>query len=76
MRREITIRFLILAVVALAAFLMLRSSSVKPQPATKGCKEECCQKKCDIPDENMIWESFSRQLISITLLPQPIGSRP
>ncbi len=61
MKKKITIRIIVLAIIALATFLILQSSSVKRQPAS----EECCQKKCKAPDDNnMIWETFSRQLIS------------
>jgi len=69
MRREIIIRFAILASVALTAFLILRSSSLKTRPAPGKVNEQCCQQKCSAPDDNMIWENFSRQFISIEASP-------
>ncbi|HEV8284799.1 MAG TPA: hypothetical protein VGQ09_10855 [Chitinophagaceae bacterium] len=68
MRRRITIRFIALALIALTAFLILRSSSIRQQTVPKGSGKECCQKKCKVPDNNyMIWETFSRQFISATI---------
>jgi len=62
--RKGTIRFVVLALIAITGLLMLRSSSVK-QPACKGSLEECCQKKREAPAENkLIWDTFSRQFIS------------
>jgi hypothetical protein len=69
MRREIIIRFAILASVALTAFLILRSSSLNVQPAPGKTNEPCCQQKCSPPENNMIWENFSRQFISIEASP-------
>jgi hypothetical protein len=66
MKGTIIIRFAILALLAVSALLILRSSSVKKAPAVKESMDECCQKKCNIPaDDNLIWETFSRQLISL-----------
>ena len=63
-------RFVVLAVVVLTTLFILRSSSVKPQPASKDLKEECCSKKCKvIEDNNMLWETFPRQFISVLTLP-------
>jgi len=71
MRREIIIRFAILASVAFTAFLILYSSSLKARPTPGKINEQCCQQKCSVPDDNMIWENFSRQFISIEPLPVP-----
>jgi hypothetical protein len=66
MRSKILLRFIIFAALALVALLFLRSSSVKEPPATGESMEDCCQKKCKLPeDNNLIWESFPRQFISI-----------
>jgi hypothetical protein len=62
---RITVRFAVIALVALAAFLMLRSSSVKA-PSQCESPDACCQKACKTPpDGNLIWETFSRQFIAI-----------
>lgn len=67
MRIGAILRFIVLAVVVIATLFILRASSVKPRPASKDLKEECCQsKKCKTTeDNNMIWETFSRQFISV-----------
>jgi hypothetical protein len=68
MRMGITIRFIVLALIVLSAFLILRSSSAKQQPACKESMDQCCKKKCKTPaDNNLIWETFSRQFIIIGL---------
>jgi hypothetical protein len=71
MRIGALLRFIVLAVVVITALFILRSSSVKPQPAPKELKEECCRgKKCKATeDNNMIWETFSRQFIAVLALP-------
>ena len=70
MRIGAFLRFIVLAVVVITTLFILRSSSVKPQPASKDLKEQCCRKKCKATeDNNMIWETFSRQFISVSLLP-------
>jgi hypothetical protein len=71
MRIGALIRFIVLAVVVIAVLSLLRSSSVKPQPASKDLKEECCRgKKCRATeDNNMIWETFSRQFIAVLAMP-------
>jgi len=67
MKKGITIRFVVLAVIALTGFLILRSSSIKPRSSSKESIDECCRKKCKAAeDNNMILETFSRQFISIT----------
>ena len=70
MRIGAILRFIVLAVVVITALFILRASSVKSQPASKDLKEECCQsKKCKTTeDNNIIWETFSRQFISVLLL--------
>jgi hypothetical protein len=68
MRRRVTIRFSIIALIALSAFLILRSSSRKEPSSCKGSKQDCCQQKSKNPTEtNLIWETFSRQFIFIGL---------
>jgi hypothetical protein len=65
MRREITIRFGTLFGIAMTAFLILFSSSAEKKPAGKESMDECCHKKDKVPDDdNLIWETFTRQLIS------------
>jgi hypothetical protein len=65
MRKEFILRFSILAAIVLAAFLILHSSTLH-QPATNESMDECCQKKCTPADDNsLIWETFSRQFISL-----------
>ena len=67
MRIGAFLRFIVLAVAVITTLFLLRSSSVKPQPPSKDLKEECCQgKKCKTTeDNNMIWETLSRQFISV-----------
>jgi hypothetical protein len=70
MRIGSMLRFIVLAVVVVATLFILRSSSAKPHPASKELKEECCTKKCKCTeDNNMIWETLSRQFITVSLLP-------
>ena len=70
MRIGSMLRFIVLAVVVVATLFILRSSSAKPQPASKDLNEECCAKKCKCTeDNNMIWETLSRQFITVSLLP-------
>jgi hypothetical protein len=70
MRIGAILRFIVLAVIVITALFILRSSSIKPQPASKDLKEECCRKKCKVTeDNNIIWETFSRQFISVSALP-------
>jgi len=67
MRKGIIIRFTILAIIGLTILIAFRSASTKEKPASKESMEECCQKKCKPSDDNnLIWETFSRQLISIS----------
>jgi len=66
MKGTIIIRFGILALLAVSGLLILRSSSATKAPAVKESMDECCQKKSNVPsDDNLIWETFSRQLISL-----------
>jgi hypothetical protein len=68
MRRRITIRFAFVALIAVIAFLILRSASVKETSSCQGSSSDCCQKKPQNPTEtNLIWETFSRQFIVIGL---------
>lgn len=70
MRSGSAIRLTVLAIVAFATFLILRSSSIKTQPGQKEPKEECCRKKSRVLDyNNVIWGTFSRQLIYVSALP-------
>jgi len=47
----------------------LWSFSAKKEPAGKKCNEVCCRKKNKISDDNnLIWETLSRQLIFIPAL--------
>jgi hypothetical protein len=67
MRKEITIRFAVLAIIGLTVLIAFRSSSAREKPASRESIEGCCQKKCKTPDDNnLIWETFSRQLIFIS----------
>ncbi|MFI5187624.1 MAG: hypothetical protein ACHQF0_12915 [Chitinophagales bacterium] len=66
MKRGIILRSAVLAIVALLAFLFLYSFSTSKHPASKESIDECCQKKCKIQDDDLMLESFSRQLISIS----------
>ena len=67
MRKGIIIRFTILAIIGLTILIAFRSSSAKEKPASKESIEECCQKKRKTPDDNnLIWETFSRQLIFVS----------
>jgi hypothetical protein len=67
MKRGIIIRFAVMAAIALTGLLLLRSSSTKPQPPSKESMDECCRKKCKAAeDNNMLWETFSRQFISVS----------
>jgi hypothetical protein len=66
MRRRITIRFAFVAVIAVIAFLILRSASVKETSSCQGSSRDCCQKKPQNSTEtDLIWETFSRQFIVI-----------
>jgi hypothetical protein len=65
MGRGLVLRFSILAAIALAAFLILRSSTGH-QSVSNESMDECCQKKSTPADDNnLIWETFSRQFISL-----------
>jgi hypothetical protein len=65
MRKEVILRFFVLAIMTLAAFLILGSSPVEQKPASQKSIDECCQKKCKFQDDNLIWETFPRQFISV-----------
>jgi hypothetical protein len=63
--RKFTIRLSILAVLAVAALAILQS--YKKPAKTEDCPQRCCHKKPIPKDNNLIWETFSRQLISVSL---------
>jgi len=68
MRRRITIRFALVALIALIAFFILRSASFKETSSCQESRGDGCQKKPQNPTEtNLIWEPFSRQFIVIGL---------
>ena len=59
------VRVVIGAVAVLTSLLLFYSFSTRQQPAHKESIEECCRKGCKNQDNDLMLETFSRQLISV-----------
>lgn len=70
MRKNTIIRIATIILVAVSAFLVLRSTATSPKTKTENCTEsmkDCCNKKDKQLKNNILFETFSKQFIVIGL---------
>ena len=73
MRKNITLRFLLIALAAVLGFLFINSISKPTTRPAKESLEECCKNQCKMQDGDMMMGTFSR---GADLYLQVTGNKP